>query len=132
MIVCFFGGSSPFSSNGTDVGFQLGDGPISGLFNLVVFIPTLSVGWRRLHDTNRTGWWFGGWFLALFGLGVVAGFNAAIGSTAASMAIIAAIFMLVWLAWLITLIVFFCLDSHNGDNKYGTSPKYGGQAQAFD
>lgn len=28
-----------------------------GLFSLAVLIPSLAVGARRLHDTNRTGWW---------------------------------------------------------------------------
>lgn len=27
------------------------------IFSIVVFIPSLSVGVRRLHDTNRSGWW---------------------------------------------------------------------------
>ena len=27
------------------------------LFILVSFLPFLAVGVRRLHDTNRTGWW---------------------------------------------------------------------------
>jgi uncharacterized membrane protein YhaH (DUF805 family) len=33
------------------------DGPtlLSGAFNLVTFIPTLSAGWRRMHDTGRSG-----------------------------------------------------------------------------
>ncbi len=29
---------------------------LSGLVSLVFFIPTLSVGSRRLHDTGRSGW----------------------------------------------------------------------------
>ena len=27
------------------------------LFGLAIFLPTLAVGVRRLHDTNRSGWW---------------------------------------------------------------------------
>lgn len=30
---------------------------ISGIFSLATLIPSLAVGARRLHDTNRTGWW---------------------------------------------------------------------------
>ena len=33
------------------------NGLISGLFSLVTLIPSLSLGVRRLHDINRTGWW---------------------------------------------------------------------------
>lgn len=28
-----------------------------GLYSLAVFIPSLAVSVRRLHDTNRSGWW---------------------------------------------------------------------------
>ncbi|PAU94643.1 hypothetical protein CK503_06690 [Aliifodinibius salipaludis] len=30
---------------------------ILGLYSLAVFIPSLAVGVRRLHDTGRSGWW---------------------------------------------------------------------------
>ena len=33
------------------------NGPINTIVQLGFFIPTLSVGARRLHDTNRSGWW---------------------------------------------------------------------------
>jgi uncharacterized membrane protein YhaH (DUF805 family) len=32
-------------------------GLLSGIFALGTFIPSLSVGVRRLHDTGRSGWW---------------------------------------------------------------------------
>jgi uncharacterized membrane protein YhaH (DUF805 family) len=34
-----------------------GTGPIQGLFQLLLLVPTLAVGARRLHDTSRSGWW---------------------------------------------------------------------------
>ena len=30
---------------------------ISIVFSVATLVPTLAVGARRLHDTNRTGWW---------------------------------------------------------------------------
>lgn len=30
---------------------------ISSIYSLAVLIPSLAVGARRLHDTDRTGWW---------------------------------------------------------------------------
>ena len=36
---------------------RMGYGVISGLYSLFVFIPTLAVTMRRLHDTDRSGWW---------------------------------------------------------------------------
>jgi uncharacterized membrane protein YhaH (DUF805 family) len=35
----------------------LGVGVLSGLYALVMIIPSIAVGVRRLHDTDRTGWW---------------------------------------------------------------------------
>jgi len=32
-------------------------GALQGLYGLAVLIPSLAVGVRRLHDTNRSGWW---------------------------------------------------------------------------
>jgi uncharacterized membrane protein YhaH (DUF805 family) len=34
-----------------------GPGLLVGLYSLAVFIPTLAVSIRRLHDTDRSGWW---------------------------------------------------------------------------
>lgn len=33
-------------------------GMLSLIFSLVVFIPGLAVTVRRLHDVNKSGWWF--------------------------------------------------------------------------
>ena len=51
---------------------QAGIGLFSGLFMLAMFIPSLAVGVRRLHDIGRTGWWiliglipFIGWIVLL-------------------------------------------------------------------
>ena len=35
----------------------LGTGPLRLLFNVAVITPGIAVGARRLHDTNRSGWW---------------------------------------------------------------------------
>jgi uncharacterized membrane protein YhaH (DUF805 family) len=34
-----------------------GFGPLTSLYSLAVLIPGLAVSIRRLHDTNRSGWW---------------------------------------------------------------------------
>jgi uncharacterized membrane protein YhaH (DUF805 family) len=36
---------------------QPSGGILTGLYSLAVLLPSLAVGVRRLHDTNRTGWW---------------------------------------------------------------------------
>lgn len=37
------------------------------LFNLATLIPSLSAGCRRLHDTNRSGWWLLLWLVPVIG-----------------------------------------------------------------
>ncbi len=36
---------------------ELGFGMISIVYSLLLVIPSLAVGVRRLHDTGRSGWW---------------------------------------------------------------------------
>jgi len=44
-----------------------GVGILSGLFALAMFIPSLAVAVRRLHDIGRTGWWLLIGFVPLIG-----------------------------------------------------------------
>ena len=36
---------------------ETGYGLLSGIYSLLVFLPALGVSVRRLHDTDRSGWW---------------------------------------------------------------------------
>ena len=36
---------------------ETGVGLLSGIYSLAVLIPTFAVAIRRLHDTDRSGWW---------------------------------------------------------------------------
>ena len=40
---------------------------LSGLFSLAVLLPSLAVGARRLHDTDRSGWFLLLWFIPFIG-----------------------------------------------------------------
>ena len=42
-------------------------GVLSGLFYLATFLPGLAVSARRLHDTDRSGWWLLIAFIPLIG-----------------------------------------------------------------
>ncbi len=42
---------------GAGFGFGLGLEYLGSLFGLFVLVPSIAVGVRRLHDTNRSGWW---------------------------------------------------------------------------
>lgn len=35
-----------------------GGGPISGIVGLVHLIPSLAAGFRRLHDIDKSAWWY--------------------------------------------------------------------------
>lgn len=45
-----------------------GVGVLSGLYSLAVLIPSLAVTVRRLHDTDRSGWWILIGIIPLIGL----------------------------------------------------------------
>ena len=36
---------------------ESGMGLLEGIFTLLLLIPSIAVGARRLHDTGRSGWW---------------------------------------------------------------------------
>ncbi|MFI2811853.1 MULTISPECIES: DUF805 domain-containing protein [Microbulbifer] len=37
---------------------ETGLGTVSGIYALLVLVPSIAVTVRRLHDTGRSGWWF--------------------------------------------------------------------------
>jgi len=48
-----------------------GMAPLSLLYSLAVFLPALAVSVRRLHDSDRSGWWVLIGLVPLFGLIVI-------------------------------------------------------------
>lgn len=42
-------------------------GLLSGIFTLAIIVPSLAVSVRRLHDTDRSGWWLLLSFIPLLG-----------------------------------------------------------------
>ena len=45
-----------------------GFGPVYWVFNVLIFLPSLAVGIRRLHDINKSGWW---WLLFFTVIGII-------------------------------------------------------------
>lgn len=102
------------------------------VFGLAILIPDIAVAVRRLHDTNRSGWWylapFGavvvGWIAMVMSIGAGAAMGKDGGLT--GMGIGGIIFLVAMLAagvLGITLIVFYFLEGTPGPNKYGPDPK---------
>ena len=50
---------------------ETGVGLFSGVYALLVFIPSLAVAFRRLHDTGRSAWWLLLFFIPLIGVIVI-------------------------------------------------------------
>ena len=64
------------------------------IFALAIFIPSLAVQIRRLHDTDRSGWW------------ILLGFVPIVN------------YIGIWV-----LLVFYCLEGTKGPNRFGEDPK---------
>ena len=97
-------------------------GPLTLLMALAVLVPSLAVAVRRLHDTNRSGWWLllmVPYVIATFMMmrSMASGGAAGLGS--------AGILSLIGLACCIVLLVFYCLPGTPGDNNYGPDPYAG-------
>jgi uncharacterized membrane protein YhaH (DUF805 family) len=110
-------------------------GPLSALLLVGTLVPSLAVGVRRLHDTNRTGWWLVGPlvpYLLGFALGGAAMMGGAASGNPAALGAgmgLAGIFILIGAVCALVLLVFYCLPGTPGDNRYGPNP-YGTGAPA--
>jgi uncharacterized membrane protein YhaH (DUF805 family) len=92
-------------------------GPTNSLAYFVLFIPTLSAGWRRLHDTDRSGWWIGGfWVFLIAAIAMLAFMYDASGLAIGTLMVLMAIAFLVWM---VVVLVFFCAKGHLQPNRYG-------------
>ena len=104
--------------------------PLSSLFSLATLLPWLAVTVRRLHDTNRSGWWLLALLLPIIAVLVAAvallGSLAVGGSAASAPSGTAVIFMVVaavaMLAAGITMLVFMVTEGTAGPNDYGPDP----------
>lgn len=97
--------------------------PLNSIASLVFFLPTMAASWRRLHDVDRSGWWIGGFYLAMIavvflGAGLYAGETAMMGDGGATM-IFAGILGLGVIVYTILMLVFFCTRGTLGPNRFG-------------
>ena len=98
-----------------------------------MFIPNLAVTVRRLHDTNRTGWWILAPlapYVLMFAGGAMAGLarptigrarrHAGHGRRCSRVLVLG-----------LVLLVFYFLEGTTGPNKYGPDPKGEDTGQVF-
>ena len=119
---------------------SLGFGPIYIFAYLFHMIPTLSAIVRRLHDSDRSGWWyFGPVLLMIVPYRIFLEFilSPSIESSATISDVPIAFFTLL-IAYLvgfglsITFFVFLFFDGTKGDNRFGPSRKYDSKGQLMD
>ena len=112
------------------------------IFGLAIIIPDFAVAVRRLHDTNRSGWWIlapiGTYFVGVIAAVIMASAGVGMGPDTQAGTGMLATGGIVWLvAFLITLVlllvilVFMFLDGTPGPNKYGPDPKGRDASQVF-
>ena len=121
--------------------------PILNLLQLGLLLPNIAVQVRRLHDTNRTGWWMVMpvvVFIAGLILFIATNFSkfiqmfnhtSASPDTASIMGIVGTAMLFIWLPTIVASIVIFVfnvLDGTPGSNRFGPDPKgRGGDANVF-
>jgi uncharacterized membrane protein YhaH (DUF805 family) len=105
-------------------------GILSSIYSLVIFVPSIAVSFRRLHDVGKSGW------LLIIAYAVI--IFAAAGLVLTSMPefagdslpefgavfIIAILIILVLAIWMLVL---FFTEGDSGPNKYGPDPKAFGE-----
>lgn len=107
------------------------NGPLATIFNLGTIIPMLAAGWRRMHDTGRSGLYLLYPFIAFAGtiafVGMIGGFETlgagdvgglmtgGLGIIVVGALIICAISPLIVLFWLTR-------PTQTGENQYGPNP----------
>lgn len=102
-----------------DVSFDSEDfGPLNSLTSLVLLIPSLAVSWRRLHDIDRSGWWIGGFFIAIMLTGVMIGLAAVSGGLEGMIGMIG-LLGIGALIYTIVMLVFLCTRGNPGPNRFG-------------
>ena len=116
-----------------------GVSPLSGLLSLAIFLPGLAVTVRRLHDTGRSGWWIGGFYLGIIAfflalsalaMGVLSS-GGSDGTPSPYFGVFGIIIGMGFILYVIAMIVFLCTDSDVGPNHYGPNPKNEGNYDVF-
>lgn len=94
--------------------------PVNTLATLALFLPSLSVLVRRLHDTDRSGWWVGSFWIGLICFVVMIGMIATSNPYADSaIGGFSAVFVIFVLVYSIIMLVFICKRGNVGSNRFG-------------
>ncbi len=111
---------------------ETGDGPVGFVFGLTMFLPLLAAGWRRMHDTGRSGLLLLYPLIVMIGIvtfaGLMGGFAplfegdfAAV--VAGGMSIVIAISLIVLFLSPLVVIWWLASPSEPGANDHGPNPQ---------
>lgn len=113
------------------LGLKVGNsnsGILNGFYNLAVFVPSLAVSVRRLHDIGKSGklllLFYGIMIISVIimtisGFSVIMSGNFSVGSLGLAFFVP----LLVIIGMSIWLLILFCTEGEQGSNKYGPNPK---------
>lgn len=101
----------------TIVDAAIGRPVFSSLFNLLTFLPNISLAIRRLHDTGHSGWWLLAPSVPTF----ATGFTLVLAGTQAA-SLVGVVGILAGLGAIVALLVWFCRAGTPGDNRFGPNP----------
>ena len=100
-----------------------GSGFFNALVSLFVFLPSLAVSVRRLHDIDRTGWWIGFPYLLIVLMVLILTLSPSSLLDSSAMAPFAVTIMLgfvvAMLAYIVLMLVFYCTRGTLGPNRFG-------------
>lgn len=109
-----------------------GTGLFGSIWSLATVIPTLSLGWRRMHDIGKSGWWNLLPLAPVLWTIVAAVILFESSDTSNAIAVIAMILGgFATLASVIYVIVLSATDSDPHDNQFGFSVKYNPRDDVF-
>ena len=137
LLMTVLGGAALISANG-DPGAMMAAGGIVMilylvllLFGLAIIIPDIAVSVRRLHDTNRTGWWILAPVAPYIVVFLAAGVAVSSPDMAGAASVIGFAALIATLGLAVTLLVFYFLEGTRGPNRYGPDPKGANTGEVF-
>jgi uncharacterized membrane protein YhaH (DUF805 family) len=97
-------------------------GPISLVVLILTIVASIAVQVRRLHDTNRSGWWLLSLYIPELVIIVAAGKPGEEASTGPVSLILIGLLSIVMLVMGIVMLIFFVQRGTEGQNRYGPDP----------